>query len=641
MRDEDGAGQAGDGAASEPPAPYTVIQDRFELRETIGSGGMGEVRRAYDRRLDRFVAMKGLLGHTGRSADTQQAARDRARREAKALAKVEHQNVVTVHDQVETDDQVWIVMKLLEGRSLADLLCHERVLGVPRAADIGLQILHGLQAVHRAGVVHRDVKPGNVLVRDGGRAILVDFGIASIAGANKLTKLGVPIGTPPYMAPELFAPASPGPKSASDLWALGVTLYEMAEGRLPFRGHEVWEIQENIRSTPEPPYRYSGPLAPVIQGLLDPDKDRRLDADTAEAMLREVLRDPDLPAAPLPEQPTQAAAPDFTPDPEPAAPVPVAAPEEPSVAREEKQGGGRRGWKTGLAVVLAAVLAGGGWYFSRDGEPSGSSGSGSEPAATAAEKRWEKWRSANEVLRVGVKADQPRLSEKLADGSFEGFDVSMALAIAEGLGYERDDVQFVAVNSDNRSSMLTHLQVDLVVASYSITDQREGEVDFVGPYIYAGRTFLVRKESARYELDSSADIKKENVAVCTALGSTYVEHLKEEKYRIYEPQPAGYEGCVEKLLNKSTDVYAVASDDILLAGHAWKRPDDVKLLEIGAGTEEYGIAMRPGDRALKSKVCEALGQVITSGEWKAMYDEHLSVLSLPRRGAPNPPKCAT
>ncbi|WP_257001572.1 serine/threonine-protein kinase, partial [Streptomyces albidoflavus] len=223
MRDEGGAGQAGDGAASEPLAPYTVIQDRFELRETIGSGGMGEVRRAYDRRLDRFVAMKGLLGHTGMSADTQRTARDRARREAKALAKVEHQNVVTVHDQVETDDQVWIVMKLLEGRSLADLLRHEGVLGVPRAADIGLQILQGLRAVHRAKVVHRDVKPGNVLVRDGGLAILVDFGIASIAGANKLTKLGVPIGTPPYMGLLYTSAAADEPISVHPAGRLVVT----------------------------------------------------------------------------------------------------------------------------------------------------------------------------------------------------------------------------------------------------------------------------------------------------------------------------------------------------------------------------------------------------------------------------------
>ncbi|NEE30501.1 serine/threonine protein kinase, partial [Streptomyces sp. SID7982] len=140
--------------------------------------------------------------------------------EAEAIAKIEHLNVVTVHDQVETDHQVWIVMKLLEARSLADLLSRDGALAVPRAATIGLQVLQGLRAVHAASVVHRDVKPGNVLVRDDGLAILVDFGIATFEGADRVTRTGSVIGTPSYLAPELFAPASPGPTPASDLWAL-------------------------------------------------------------------------------------------------------------------------------------------------------------------------------------------------------------------------------------------------------------------------------------------------------------------------------------------------------------------------------------------------------------------------------------
>ncbi|MFI1310546.1 serine/threonine-protein kinase [Streptomyces albidoflavus] len=638
MNDAGGAGRAGEGVAPGPQTPRTVIEGRYELLESIGSGAMGEVWRAYDRRLRRHVAVKGLLARTAMTADTRRTAMQRARREAEALAKIEHQNVVTVHDQVETDHQVWIVMKLLEGRSLADLLRRERVLGVPRAAGIGLQILQGLRAVHQAEVLHRDVKPGNVLVRDEGLAILVDFGIASFAGANRVTKFGMPIGTPPYMAPELFAPASPGPTPASDLWALGVTLYEMAEGRLPFRGHEVWEVQENIRSTPEPPYRYSGPLAPVIQGLLAPDKDDRLDAATAEAMLHEVLRDPDLPAAALAEQPTQAALPDFTPDPdpEPPGPVAVAVPDEP-----EGKPGGRRGWKVGLAVVLAAVLAGGGWYLLPGDEPSGSSGSESKaPAVTAAEKRWKEWRSTNEVLRVGVKKDQPQLSEE-KDGEYRGFDISMALAIAKALGYEKDDVRFVPVNTENRSTMLDNKRAHLIVASYSITDEREKEVDFVGPYFRAGRTFLVREKSKQYDLRSAADIKQKDVRVCTAAHSTYERHLREGGYKAYAPQPASYETCVDKLLDKTSDVYAVASDDVLLAGLAYEKRGQVRLLDSGAGTEEYGVAMRPEDQPLKGKVCTALRQIITSGEWDRMYKDHLAVLNLPPWDAPDPPTCGT
>ncbi|WP_436736985.1 serine/threonine-protein kinase [Streptomyces sp. BBFR102] len=638
MRDEGRSGQADEGAGQQ--TPHAVIDGRYELREPVGSGGMGEVWKAYDLRLRRFVAVKGLLDRTAVTAETQKAAMQRARREAEAIAKIEHQNVVTVHDQVETDNQVWIVMKLLEARSLADLLRRERVLGVPRAADIGLQILQGLRAVHRAEVLHRDVKPGNVLVREDGLAILVDFGIATFAGADRVTRHGSVIGTPAYMAPELFATASPGPTPASDLWALGVTLYEMAEGRLPFQGREVWEVQESIRSTPEPPYRYAGPLAPVIQGLLAPTKGERLDAAMAEAMLREVLREPDVPDAAVAAPPTQVDTPD-TPDPE----VPFVFAEEKHPAAEAQGRGRGRGWKAAVAVVVAALLAGGGWLLSQGaggGDPAGPTpGGAGGKGGQAAQEQWEQWRKEHRILKIGVKYDQPGVGFR--DGKrYRGFDIDMAYAIADAMGYGRNEVKLFPVTTWNRSSLLT--AVDLVIASYTITEKRmKGEkVEFVGPYYTAGRTFLVRKHSQKYELEEAADLKEHKVEVCTAQGSTY-ENLGEEGFTMRPSQPATYRKCVDELLDPGSGVYAVASDDVVLAGLADGRQGEVKLLENGRGTEDYGIAMRKGEEILRNEVCLALQQVLSTDAWDVMYEKHLAPLmkGRPKPRQPESPNCAS
>ncbi len=283
------------------PAPRLVIDGRYELLEPIGSGGMGEVWKAHDRRLRRFVAVKGLLDRNAMTPGTQAAAMRRARREAEAIAKIEHQNVVTVHDQVETDNQVWIVMKLLEARSLADLLRAERVLAVPRAADIGLQILQGLRAVHAASVVHRDVKPGNVLVHDNGRVVLVDFGIATFEGATQVTRSGSVIGTPPYLAPELFAPVPrPTPPPTCGHSASPCTRWSRAGS--PSRAARCGRSRRTS-GTPRPGHPVRGPARPVIQGLLFPDPADRLDAATAEAMLREVQGEPPAPHTPGPSRP--------------------------------------------------------------------------------------------------------------------------------------------------------------------------------------------------------------------------------------------------------------------------------------------------------------------------------------------------
>ncbi|MEU9603266.1 serine/threonine-protein kinase [Streptomyces sp. NPDC048057] len=632
--------------APAPDRPNVVIEGRYELLEPVGSGGMGEVWKARDLRLRRFVAVKGLLDRNAMTADTQAAAMARARREAEAIAKIEHPNVVTVHDQVETDNQVWIVMKLLDAGSLASLLRAQQVLAVPRAAHIGHQILKGLAAVHAESVVHRDVKPGNVLVRDDGHVILVDFGIATFEGATPLTRSGSVIGTPPYMAPELFAPGSRGPTPASDLWALGITLYQMVEGRLPFAGSEVWEVQQSILESPHPTLQYAGPLTPVIQGLLHPDPHERLDAATADAMLREVL------AAPPPPTPAKAVtppAPVHGSEPEPRGTGsaersrPAPPPAEP--AGNRLRSALRKRPKALAAALCAVLLATAGWFVTngsdagekdKDGSATGSDGRGGGAAT-------QTWKQTHPKLRIGVKDDQPGLSERVKGekDAYAGYDIDVAYAVAHHMGYtNRDDVELVPVTTENRSSYLKNKSVDLVIASYSIRKDRE--VDFAGPYYTAGRGFLVREKSSKYTINDSSDLKKEGVEVCTARDSTYGTVLPDLGFTMMKSPPATYQRCLEQLLDKRTDVYAVASDDVILAGYAKKNPGKVRRLDNIKGTEDYGVAMLPGQPVLKAEVCSAVRKVLADkAGWELMYRKNLADLIGIKNppGAPDPTEC--
>ncbi|MGW3332313.1 serine/threonine-protein kinase [Streptomyces rubiginosohelvolus] len=655
MHNEDRVGRAGDGQdgrlagrRADDEAPRTVIDGRYELLERIGSGGMGEVWKAHDRRLNRYVAVKGLLDRNAMTPGTQATAMQRARREAEAIAKIEHLNVVTVHDQVETDHQVWIVMKLLEARSLADLLSRDGILAVPRAATIGLQVLQGLRAVHAASVVHRDVKPGNVLVRDDGLAILVDFGIATFEGADRVTRTGSVIGTPSYLAPELFAPASPGPTPASDLWALGVTLYEAVEGRVPFAGHEVWEVQENVRQSPDPVLRYAGPLAPVIQGLLIADPRERLDAATAEAMLREVLDDPASPdagaAAAATHPPTAVSTPDPSTPPTPVLRTAVRPPEPvpPSPAPSGRRAR-YRSRRIAAAVVCVALLAGAGWLVAQgDGEDGrqGERSGAAEGQGQAGSGSQERWKDTHPTLEIGVKDDQPGLSKfDRKTRTYRGYDIDLAYAIAESMGYGKGEVAFTTVATDYRSTALKTKQVDLVIASYSITDDRKTagpdgySVDFAGPYYEASRGFLVREKSAKYTINDSSDLRDLGVEVCTARESTYEKALPKQGFTMAKSQPNTYQDCLDKLLDPKSEVYAVASDDIILAGYVEANPGKVRRLENIQGAEGYGVAMRPGTPTLKREVCSALRTILAGRVWEDMYKENLSGLV----GDKNPP----
>ncbi|MFK4798674.1 serine/threonine-protein kinase [Streptomyces sp. MPA0124] len=260
-----------------------LVADRYRLGEAIGSGGMGRVWRAHDEVLHRTVAIKELTAALYVSESDQAILLARTRGEARAAARINHSAVVTVHDVLEHDGRPWIVMELVEGRSLADAVKEEERVEPREAARIGLWVLRALRAAHTAGVLHRDVKPGNVLLADDGRVLLTDFGIAQIEGDSTITRTGEVVGSVDYLAPERVRGHDPGP--SSDLWALGATLYTAVEGRSPFRRTSPLTTMQAVVEEEAGEPRYAGALAPVISALLRKDPADRPDATEAEHLL--------------------------------------------------------------------------------------------------------------------------------------------------------------------------------------------------------------------------------------------------------------------------------------------------------------------------------------------------------------------
>ena len=264
--------------------PGRVVAGRYELLDSVGHGAMGTVWRARDLRLDREVAVKEVRVPGPMTYQDRNVLRERSLREARVAARLSHPGVVTVHDVIEADGTPWIIMELVPSRSLAQVLAEDGPLPPARAAMMGMTLLEALGSAHAAGVVHRDVKPGNILVTPEGRAVLTDFGIATLHGDPGLTQAGMVMGTPGFCAPERIRgePASP----ASDLWSLGATLYAAVEGRGPFEGQgSAMAVLANIVHGDPPPAKSAGPLEPVITALMKRDPAVRPDAITARRLL--------------------------------------------------------------------------------------------------------------------------------------------------------------------------------------------------------------------------------------------------------------------------------------------------------------------------------------------------------------------
>ncbi|OKK20946.1 serine/threonine protein kinase [Streptomyces sp. CB00455] len=348
-----------------------VLAGRYRLVEPIGRGGMGKVWRAHDELLHRTVAVKELTAGLYVAQADRDVMHARTQKEARAAARIQHPAVVVVHDVLEHDDRPWIVMEYIDGPSLADAAKEAGRIEPREAARIGLHVLGALRAAHAVGVLHRDVKPGNVLLARDGRVLLTDFGIAAIEGDSSITRTGEIVGSIDYLAPERVTGGSPDP--SSDLWSLGATLYTAVEARSPFRRTSPISSLQAVVNDEPPALRQAGALGPVITALLRKDPLERPSAAEAERMLLEAMegREPRAAQAYVPtravtpeelapaqEAPERPAAPLETGRtallPEPSAPAAAPVPAPPAAAGRIRRA---------AAVALVAALLGGGGVF--------------------------------------------------------------------------------------------------------------------------------------------------------------------------------------------------------------------------------------------------------------------------------------
>ncbi|WP_332367492.1 serine/threonine protein kinase [Micromonospora sp. WMMC250] len=363
-----------------------LVTDRYEVVELIGQGGMGRVWKARDRMLQRDVAIKEIVPPPGLTDEARQELRIRSLREARAIAQLDHVNVVRVFDVLlGADGDPQIVMEYVASRSLHDTITTDGPISPVRAAGIGLAVLGALRAAHRAGIMHRDVKPANILVGVDGRIVLTDFGLATAVEDVNLTMSGVVLGSPAYVSPERAMRGTVGPEG--DLWSLGATLYAAVEGQSPYARPSSLMSLTALVTEPPPTARQAGPLAPVLAGLLRKDPAERMDADTAERLLRAVLDGTPMPIAVTwhPASPAALEAPAAATVPR-AIGAPDVPPASPDVAADgERPGsaGRRRTWLlAGLVALVALGLVIGIPLANR--RPSGGTGSGAELVEAAA-----------------------------------------------------------------------------------------------------------------------------------------------------------------------------------------------------------------------------------------------------------------
>ncbi|MGH3436064.1 MAG: serine/threonine-protein kinase [Sciscionella sp.] len=368
-----------------PPPTERLIGGRYRLRAALGSGSMGAVWSAYDEVLHRPVAVKEVRLPSGMPEEETAALRERTLREARAIAALSHPNVITVYDVAQVGSAPFVVMELISGCSLSALLDTRGKLEGTQAASVADAMAAALAAAHRAGITHRDVKPGNVLVGEHGEVKLTDFGIARNVSDSTMTHTGIILGSPAFIAPEIAAGQTATP--SADLWSLGATLFAAVEGYPPYdmNGEVLATLQEVVHGE-VPVATTAGPLQPLISGLMRKDPGKRISLAEARQLVYWLLPEPDAvvfdpadlaaaalaqQAAPPPVPSTPPARPSHPPQPKQDAPLssdPGPLPFLPSTAPRRKPKARRRLARALLiitSVVLFALAAGGGFAASR------------------------------------------------------------------------------------------------------------------------------------------------------------------------------------------------------------------------------------------------------------------------------------
>ncbi|MFE9662623.1 transporter substrate-binding domain-containing protein [Streptomyces sp. NPDC005955] len=564
---------------------------------------MGLVWRARDLALHREVALKevrppdpALAAH---DPDIARIRRARVLREARALARIVHPHVVTIHHIVDggEDTYPWLVMELVTGGSLQDRF-DRGPLTPAEAAGIGRGVLAGLRAAHAADIQHRDIKPPNILLRPDGSPVLTDFGIAAVTGATVLTAADSFIGTPDYMAPERVAGEDGGP--AADLWSLAMTLYVAVEGHHPLRRGSTLATLAAVLSEDVPPPRSAGALTGALTSVLVRDPSQRPDAAALDRMLATAQHAP--PTAPAADRATCQLVP----------PRPTAHPSAPPTEQVPPPAVRRRPALLYASALGAAALAGALLWAQL---PLG--GGGTEGGKSSDSSRRQ--------INIGIKTDLPGVGFSEPDADPTGFDVDTAKYVAEELGYAPNEITWVSVSGAEREESLQDRSVDLVVAAFTISEKREEVVDFAGPYLIAHQDVLTRADDLSISSASALNGKK----ICSVTGSTSARNMETQiapgAQVVTRPD---YDDCLTDLAQGIVD--AVTSDDVLLAGYAAETPDAFRLGGFRLTEERYGVGL-PKDSPHKPRVQAALKEMVNDGHWEKSLKRNLPLLTTATR----------